>query len=107
MSNPFDQSNPYHVKVERWSSRGSLTEAVIEIGKEVEHQLKTVNPPIEVRVAAIEGFLVELGRLIIMAVFSGSDVDTTLNITAASIEFMRLDALHEAIELYELQKGSQ
>lgn len=105
MSNPFDQTNPYHVKVERWSHKGSLSEAVIEIGKEVEHKLKTVNPPLEVRMAAVEGFLVELGRLVIMAILTNSDVDTVLNVTALSIEFMRLDALHEAIELYELQKG--
>lgn len=98
------EKNPYVIKVERWSPSGSINEALAAVQEEVAAKLKSVNPPLEVRVEAIETFMVEAGAIAMMtAVNHGHDVDRSIDTVRVAIEFLRLDHLYEAIELYELQ----
>jgi hypothetical protein len=97
--------NPYDVKVRRWSPSGSIVEALTAVQEEVAQKLKTVNPPLEIRVEAMETFFVEAGAIAMMTAIShGHDVERSIDTVRTATEFLRLDHLHEAIELYELQQ---
>jgi hypothetical protein len=101
-----DQHEVYEAWLKRWSPTRDPFEALTAVRKEVDLQLREREPPLEVRVAALESF-VAVWTDFVLSMFYVDEIwmlppQTVVERCTMAVEFLRLAALQQAIQLDEL-----
>ena len=100
------EDDAYGVWLRKYSAGKDPVEALQAVQKEVEILLRAMPPPLEVRVAALESFVSVWTDFLVSILFIDGlralDPDIVIERTTISVEFLRLAALSEAIQLDRL-----
>ena len=99
-------SELYESWLQKYSSGRNPIEALAAVREEVELLMRDGPPPLEVRVAALEGQAVMVAEFILSFVYENPspelDPEHVVERSLMALEFLRLAALAEAIELDKL-----
>jgi hypothetical protein len=99
-------SELYEAWLRRWSAAGDPSEALAKVREEVETAFRERPPPLEVRVAALESYGVMLAEFILSSLYLDEvrvlPPHVVVMRSMEALEFIRLAALAQAIELDRL-----